>query len=245
MQFWAAGGRLGDQCRLPDYGANAGLPAPSLLPVPISVTDAPQGFVKFLGDNDRRVPLSFETIREIDSAGCHWAVAYPSSKRPRSVQDGAAIFIGRLTHDPVQGNDIRIFGRAIGLRHVPGRDDASPDEIAKRPWKADWPRYVRVHHAQFVAGIMANGVSMNELMDVLMAQSFAPTQRNARIGVGNTNPRKAYLRQAAVELSSEGFGWLADRLQAAFLEHGNVPQYALDALDRPTPLPLQSTPPGA
>ena len=55
-----------------------------------------------------------------------------------------------------------------------------------------WPRYIRVHHAEFVAGTMENGISLNELMDTLGTDSFVPTQRNAAQGQGkNTNPRRA------------------------------------------------------
>ena len=141
------------------------------------------------------------------------------------------IFIARLTKDP---NDIRVFGRAIGMRHVPGRDDATPEDIARRKWKETWPRYIRVHHAEFVAGTIKNGVSLNNLMDTVGANSFESTQRNAQQGKGNTNPRRAYMRQAAVELSREGLSWLSERLQAAFEAHGKVPQDALNKLDWPT-----------
>jgi hypothetical protein len=140
------------------------------------------------------------------------------------------IFIGRFTHTP---NDIRIFGRAIGMCHVPGRDDATPEEIERRPWKATWPRYIRLHHAEFVAGTMTNGISLNELMAALGANSFASTQRNVARGVGNADPRKAYRQQAAVELSSQGLEWLGLQLQLAFDEHGTVPQDTLDTLDWP------------
>jgi hypothetical protein len=80
---------------------------------------------------------------------------------------------------------------------------------------------------------MANGVSLNELMSALSANSFAPTKRNAARGEGNTDPRRAYQQQAAVELSAEGFSWLRERLQAAFDLHGTVPQDDLDKLDWP------------
>jgi hypothetical protein len=140
------------------------------------------------------------------------------------------IFIGRLTQDP---NDIRIFGRAIGMRHEPGRDDATPRDIALRSWKAKWPRYVRVHHAEFVAGTMTNGVSLNELMAKLGPDSFLSTQRNAALGDGNTDPRQAYRQQAAVELSSAGLSWLSEQLQSTFDTHGTVPQDTLDGLDWP------------
>jgi hypothetical protein len=44
-------------------------------------------------------------------------------------------------------------------------------------------------------------------MDTLGAESFAPTQRTTLRGEGNTDPRKAYRQQAAVELSAEGFSF--------------------------------------
>jgi len=222
--------RPNSRVALGDFGADAGIVNPPPTDLPIAVADAPQAFVKFLGEGNNRVPLSFSTIEEIKRAGCHWAVAYPATKRPRAVQDDAVIFIARLTHDP---NDIRVFGRAIGMRYVPGRDDATPEDIARREWKATWSRYIRVHHAEFVAGTMANGVSLNELMSALGANSFASTKRNAERGKGNTDPRRAYQQQAAVELSAEGFSWLRERLQAAFDLHGTVPQDDLDKLDWP------------
>ena len=226
----ALGGRPSNRAGLGDFGADTGVVGPQPVRGPTVATDAPQAFVKFLGEGDNRVPLAFATVEEIKRAGCHWAVAYPAAKRPSGVQDGAVMFIARLTSDP---NDIRIFGRAVGMKHLPGWDDATSAEIAHRKWKEKWPRYIRVHHAKFVAGTMANGVSLNELMDTLGADSFVPTQRNAARGEGNTNPRRAYLQQAAVELSEEGLLWLGERLQEAFEEHGMVPQDTLDQLDWP------------
>lgn len=226
----ASGGRPYLQAGLGDFGADADIAAPPLTVLPVVVADAPQAFVKFLGEGNNRVPLAFSIIEEIERAGCHWAVAYPATKRPRAVNDDAVIFIGRFTHDP---NDIRVFGRAIGLRHVPRRDDATPKDIALRDWKATWSRYIRVHHAEFVAGTMANGISLNAMMEELGATCFVATKRNAGSGVGNTDPRRAYRQQAAVELAPEGQAWLAGRLQAAFDEHGIIPNAELAGLDWP------------
>ena len=92
-----------------------------------------------------------------------------------------------------------------------------------------------MHHAEFVDGTMANGVSLNELMDTLKADSFASTQRNAAREKGNTNPRHAYRQQAAVKLSPEGLFWLDDRLEAAFEAHVKVSRDILDELDWPDP----------
>tara|TARA_R110002110_G_scaffold305242_2_gene519284 strand:+ start:5230 stop:6426 length:1197 start_codon:yes stop_codon:yes gene_type:complete len=229
----AAGGRRPRASGLGDFGVDAGFAESPQTNLPAVFVDAEQAFVKFLGlARDNRAPLSMPTIEEVERAGCHWAVAYPASKRPRSVKEGAVMFIARLVRDP---NDIHIFGRAIGMKHIEGWDDATPQEISERPWKEVWPRYVRLHSAEFVAGTMANGVSLKELMDTLGADAFAATQRNAAAGEGkNTNPRKAYMQQAAVELSAEGLAWVSERLQTKFDEHGKIPQDALDQLDWPS-----------
>ena len=225
----AAGGRPNGEKELLDFGIEAGFAEKLPVSLPVVVADAKKAFVKFLGKGNDRVPVSCDTIEVIKSAGCHWAVAYPTSRRPRSVEDGTVMFIAYLTDEL----DIRIFGRAIGMKYQPGRDDATPEDIALRNWKENWSRYVRVHHAEFVAGVMSNGVSLNELMDTLGRDSYASTKRNEESGQGNTIPRRAYRQQPAVELSPEGFSWLSERLQAAFDEHGKVPQGTLNQLDWP------------
>lgn len=228
-----AGGRPGERADLGDFGADAGVANSLPVRLPVSVADAHRGFVKFLGrsDPDSRVPLSHSIVEAIKDSGCHWAVAYsyPESKRPRQVHDGDVVFIGWFTQRP---NDIRIFGRAIGMKHVEGRDDAAHEDIERRPWKEKWSRYIRVHSAEFVAGTMRNGISLNGLMEALKADSFRSTQRNLGQG-GNIDPRRAYLKQPAVELSREGMEWLSDQLQEAFDTHGKVPQAEIDSLDWP------------
>ena len=228
--YWAGDGRPRGAAGLGDFGADAAVADPPPQRLPVAVADASQAFVKFLGQGKDRKPLSHPTIAEVERAGCHWAVCYPATKRPRSIEDGDVIFIGRFTRGP---NDIRVFGRAIGMKHRPGRDDATPADIKRRDFKETWSRYIRVHHAEFVDGTMENGVSLNELMDTLQADSFASTQQNASRGQGNTDPRRAYLQQPGVKLSAEGLSWLSERLQAAFEAHGNVPQDSLDKLDWP------------
>ena len=226
----ALGGRPSRKAGLDDFGVNAGISQPPPMSMPAPISDARQAFVKFLGEGNNRVSLDFPTVDVLKSSGCHWAVAYPALKRPSGVHDDAVMFIARLTQSP---NDMRIFGRAIGMKHTAGRDDATEKDIDRRPWKKTWSRYIRVHHAEFVAGGMANGVSLNELMGTLGADAFLPTQRNKERGKGNTNPRKAYRQQAAVQLSPEGLSWVSERLQASFDEHGKVPQDTLDGLDWP------------
>ena len=221
---WIEGGRPNLTADLDDFGFDAGVIGPPHAQMPIAVTEASQAFVKFQGKSNDRISLDVPTINEIKESGCHWAACYPSSRRPRSVRDGAVIFMGRFTENP---DNIRVFGRGIGMKYKPVRDDATPDDIKLKQWKEKWSRYIRVHDVEFVDGTMENGVSLNELMDTLKGDSFASTQRNAALGKGNTNPRKAYSQQPAVELSGEGLSWLSERLQRAFETHGTVSRNSL------------------
>jgi hypothetical protein len=215
--FLASGGRPELEAGLPDHGAV--VDADPLMPTVTRGWPAESGraFVKFFGRSDDRLPWTFDAFEEVRRAGCHWACTYPEGKRPRQVADGDTLFTARLVKDP---NDTLIFGRAIGMAHVEGRDDATTAEIDARPWKAQWPHYIRVHHGEFVAGPLAHGVRLSELMDALGADAFASTQENERRGAGNLNPRASVRQQAAVRLASGGTAWVTERLEYAFDIHG-------------------------
>lgn len=190
-----------------------------------------QGFVKFFGEGHRRASRHTLIFDEVNGSGCHWACTYPLGKRPRAPQDGAVMFMGRLVHSP---NDTKIYGRAIGMRHEPGRDDATAEDVARRPWKKDWPHYIRVHSAEFLSGSLENGISLAQLMDTLGSQAFGSTAENAALGNGNTNPRLALRRAAAVRLSPAGLHWLNEQLELSFLEIGKLSPAQLATLDWPS-----------
>lgn len=225
----AIGGKTSRMKGLGDEGVDVGSTVPPV-DTPPWVAEAEQAFVKFFGISSLRTERSLPVMAEVERAGCHWACTYPKNKRPRQVKDGDLMFMARLAKEP---NDIIIFGRAVAMAHVSGRDDATQADIQLRDFKDKWPHYIRVHHPEFVAGTMENGVSLNKLMETLEANAFSATQENAILGVGNTDPRRAYMQQAAVRLSSEGLAWLNANLEAAFAEHGRVPQAELDTLDWP------------
>jgi hypothetical protein len=231
-QYLATGGRRLAPPEFGDEGVDAGI-APETEGAPLSpwAFDVNRAFVKFLGEADNRVLRSMSVLEEVERAGCHWACAWPKGKRPRTVPDGAVVFMGRLVKHP---DDVVVFGRAIGIRHRDGRDDATPAEVKARPWKSKWPHYVRVHHAEFLAGSMATGISLDKLMSALDSNAFASTKRNKALGNGNTNPRVAFRQHAAVELSAEGFQWLSLRLEEAFAKHGTLSTSTMDGLDWPT-----------
>lgn len=228
-EYLASGARPADAEGLGDEGVNAGISTEPIT-LPTLVDDAVQAFVKFFGESHNRAHRSMAVLNEVQRSGCHWACTYPKGKRPRQVKDGAVMFMGRLVKEP---NDILIYGRAVGIRHDEDRDDATNTDISLRPWKAKWPHYVRVHHAEFIGGTLANGISLNELMNSLQSDAFMATQRNAVAGQGNRDPRKAYMQQPAVELTQLGMSWLNERLQLAYESHGRVPPSALEQLDWP------------
>jgi hypothetical protein len=126
-----------------------------------------------------------------------------------------------------------IFGRVIGREHRDGQDDATPQDVALRPFKEHWPHYIRVHHGRFVAGSLGNGVSLAELMDTVGTDAFVSTSANAAAGRGNTDPRRALRQQPHVRLTREAAAWVTALLEEAFRLHGTVPTEALDQLDWP------------
>lgn len=215
---------------LPDFGADAGFGVEENTESSIAARAHP-AFVKLFGEANGRRALNRSILEVVDHSGCHLACTYPKSKRPRSVEDGSVMFLARLVKEP---NDIVIFGRAIGRKHVPGRDEASAAEIGRRKWKERWPNYVRVRDPEFVAGTLSNGVLLSDLMNELEAEAFASTQRHARSGTGNVDPRRAFRQQPQVELSPEGFAWLTTRLDGAFASHGKLSAAELAGLDWPS-----------
>lgn len=214
---------------LGDEGVDVGESSPPII-VPPWAAEPPQAFVKFFGISSDRAEHSLPIFTEVKRAGCHWACTYPMGKRPRQVEDGALIFMARLVKEP---SDIIIFGRAVAMTHVPVRDDATEADMNLREFKRTWPHYIRVHHPEFVAGTMENGVSLNALMDELQTNAFASTQRNAAQGEGNINPRMAYMQQPSVRLSPQGLDWVNSKLEEAFAKHGRMAATDLQKLDWP------------
>jgi PLD-like domain len=216
---------------LPDFGKDLGIP-PNVAPVEVvaNVAMPPQAFVKFWGISrrERRLARSTTVLDDVAHSGCHLACTYP--KRPRSVQDGAAMFMGRMVKDP---NDIIIQGRAFARRHDPELDVASAADIARREFMRKYRYLIRVENPEFINGTLADGISLNRMMEELRSNSFRSTKENAAAGNGrNTDPRRAYGRHPGVELSDEGFSWLNAGLEKAFAEHGKLSRLDLDGIEK-------------
>lgn len=212
----------------PDYGADVGLDQQII--APLSASGADRAFVKFLGEGNNRSMLSDDTLEEVRRSGAHWALGYPALRRPRQVQDGDAMFIARLTQLP---NDIIVFGRAVGRRHVDDRDVATEAEMRPqvRAWKRQWPNYIRVSDAKFVAGPLAHGVSLYGMIEALGYRAFRSTLDNHHRGRGNQDPYQAYRQAAQVQLTGEGQAWLSEALERKIQAHGAIPQDDLDRIE--------------
>jgi hypothetical protein len=225
-----SGSISGEKRKLSDYGKKLGL-HPKSDPETGNMQDSDQWFVKFFGTSANRADRALAVYDQINDMECHWACTYPRGKRPRKVQNGAVMFIGRLVKEP---NDIMIFGRAIGFRHIPGRDDATLSDIKRRHWKKEWPHYIRVRDAEFISGTLKDGVSLNALMDKFGHESFMSTLRNQKRGHGNIDPRCSYRQQAAVELTEKAANWLNSQLEQAFRRYGKISDQELSKLDWPS-----------
>jgi hypothetical protein len=180
---------------------------------------APQSFVKFFGTNRDRAPRTRTTLSAVQRAGNNKECAYPAGKRPRQVLDGAVMFMGRLIEDP---NDVMIYGRAIAKHYEEGADEATEDDFRIREWRRGCPHYIRVRSAEFMGGTLTQGVSLNELMDVLGVEAFEATRRNWEMGRGNTDPRRSIGPQPAVLLSRQASAWVNAHLEERFRHHGKL-----------------------
>ena len=215
---------------LPDYGSAADEHEPvssfgkTLHP---RINDSERFFVKFFGTGTNRLDRSVSVLDEVKRSISHSVLSYPFGRRPRQIKDGDLVFIARLVRNP---NDIMIYGRATGMQHDEERDNASAIDIERRGWRADWPHYIRVHHAEFMGGSLENAIPLSMLMDELKHEAFASTSRNFQANVGNTDPRHAFQQKPSVRLTPAGAAWINDRLVLAFEKYGTLSPASLDSI---------------
>ncbi len=201
---------------LPDFGSTLEFSS-GFDPASSFIGKAEAAFIKFLGVSSDRVPPSYPVLKEVESSGCHWALGFPSNKRPIGVQDGSTMFIARLTT-----KGFIVFGRAIGHAFNPDRDIASEEDIRNRGWRKTWPNYIRVSAAEFIKGELGFGVPFTELAARFGYESLAPTFRNHAAGKGNLNPNRSIMQKAAIELTPISSAWLNNQLDQRLLEYGRL-----------------------
>jgi hypothetical protein len=193
---------------LPDYGSSA-----------IAIDKNRNYYVKFIGTGYNREPLSFSTKVVIDKALCHYACGFSQNKKPRQIQDGDIIYMARMTINP---NDYAIFGKAEAIKFVDGRDEATPQEIQERPWKKDWPIYLRIKNPIFINGTLNDCVFLYDLIKQLDYESFPSTQLRYLNGERDINPYNSLSQQPYIKLTTKAVEWLEPRFQEALTLNGKV-----------------------
>jgi len=201
---------------LPDYGSSS-----------IKVDKERNYYIKFFGTAKNRVPLTFTTREEVDRALCHYACGFSKNKKPRQIQDGDIIYMARMTYNPW---NYAIFGKAEAIKFVDGRDEATKSEIKERPWKADWPIYLRITNPIFIDGTMADCVLLYDLIKALDYESFPSTKWRYDKGERDINPCKSLSQQAYVKLTTTAVEWLEPRFQEALNRVGQVDNQFIDSL---------------
>ncbi len=239
----ARGGGSWRRRYLKDYGAVVGRTKTKKPAVPAVETSAEMtrpawlpeatlGRVKFFGTADDRIPRDRSMTQQLQDSGAHWSCTYPRGKRPTGVKDGTVMYLAAMVDDEP---DYLIFGRGRAMPYVPGRDDASAEDIEERWWREKWSRYIRISDPEIIAGTVNNGVSLYEMFDELEADAIGPTQENKASGdpKANLDPRHSIMQKADVRLSPEGLAWMNERFDAALAKHGHLPTDELEKLDWP------------
>jgi hypothetical protein len=202
---------------LADEGVDIGFPSSELDAISgLRGGLSDQAIVKFTGLANDRVSRTTK-IREVLRGSGHAYVGFPEKKVPRQIQDGATMYIARMTQNP---NDHIIYGRALAMAYKAGRDDASPEDIKRFSWTEKWCRFIRLQKPEYVAGTLENGVSLADLMRRLGPNSFMSTAKNASEGIGNTEPSRSIMQKAAIELTPVAHAWLDQELNFAMDKFG-------------------------
>ena len=211
----------GKAIALPDFGASE-----------VSFDKTKNYYVKFFGTDKHRVGLDCLVTKEIESALCHYACTFPLKKKPRQVDEGDIIFMACMTKKP---RDYAIFGRAIALKYTEGRDEASEQEIKDKPWKAEWPIYLRVKDPVFIDGKMEDGILLlRDLISKFDYDSFSSTRQNFDTSKGNTNPRESLKRKAYVRLTHTSAEWLEQKFNERVSNLGRIDETFIQNLPQTT-----------
>jgi hypothetical protein len=208
----------GTKPKLPDYGARSVGGPFTTAGAPQDVRYANQAFLKFMGTAGERAPLNLRIADMVAESGCAWACTYPTSQRPRQIEDGDLLYMARIAAP----DDILIFGYATGWRHRDEEDVATKEEIEARPWKSRYKNYIRVHDGHFVDAELGEGISMAEMLSALGADAWRSTQENALARRGNTDPFLSYLRKPGMQLTDVSRAWIDQRLRRLLRKHGEV-----------------------
>jgi len=186
-------------------------------------------YIKFLGTNNAREPLTSSSKEELNRSLCHYACGFNIKKRPRQINEGDIIYLARMTKEP---NDYSIFGKAVAIKYKDNRDFATENEIKQRPWKKDWPVYLRLKNGEYLDGTLGNFTLMGQLIHDLKYFAFESTKQRFLKGERNINPWKSLSQQPYIKLSLEGAKWVDKRFSYDKYDNGLVDETFLNNLPK-------------
>lgn len=186
---------------LPDFGATE-----------LDIDEKKNYFIKFFGSADNRVSSQFSIRQQVEVSLCHYACCFSVAKRPNRFKAGDIVYMARMTKEP---NDFAIFGKGVSIEYDRARDIASQIEIDVRPWKKNFPIYLRVKDSEFIDANLEDGVSMNSLIKALEYESFEITKKRYEEGERDINPRLSLSQQAYVKITNKAAQWVEKRFQQA------------------------------
>jgi hypothetical protein len=201
---------------LPDYGS-----------AQVEINSNVNYYVKFFGTRHDRAPLNMTVKEEVERALCHYACGFSINKRPRQINDGDVIYLARMTENP---NNYAIFGKAVAMKYVEGRDKATASEIMERPWKKDWPIYLRIYDPIFIDGEMSDCVFLYDLIKSLDYMSFPSTESRYQSGERDINPYTSLAQRAYIRLTSQAVEWLEPKFQASLSRKGAIGSEFINSL---------------
>lgn len=198
---------ISDLPSLPDYGASK------------TKFNTDKGYyVKFFGTAEYRKPFDYLVRDEIDSSLCHYACGFSVKKKPRRFKEGDIIYLARMTYP----NNYSIFGKAEAIQYNEIRDIASSKEKKERPWKNDWPVYLRLKNTRFIDTQLGNCTMLYDLIEQFQYMSFKSTERRYLNKEKNINPYLSLSQQPYVRLTISSAEWLESRFQENINTYGSV-----------------------
>lgn len=184
-----------------------------------------QTFVKWLGTATDRVPLNTDIRPLLEESGCNYAVCF--SHHPNRYKDGDQMFVSIKTDT----HDYAIFGRARTYAHLPGRDEASEDEILEIGWKRKWRYYVRIYDVEFLDGSLQDcPLLYQDVVNKLDYDSFQSTQNRYLNGEPDINTKAALGQKQDVRLTAVAAVLLNQEFDLAKARKGAIPKQVIKGL---------------
>lgn len=187
-------------------------------------------YIKFLGWDQNRLPLSTNVDHVLIISHCHYGVGFSPSRKPKEFKNGDRIFLARMTSSP---NDYAIFGRGYAIEFDEERDWATQKDIEILYWKKRWPCMLRVEKTVFIKGRLGDGITMTQLLKMFGPTTFVRSNEHALAGKTNINTRRFLAQQAFIELTSDSAEWLSKKFDLRLSERGKISSSFIRALGRP------------